>query len=46
MEAPQRIELTLEEQNQLKEWVRQSGLSADDQRILCGVYIELLMSFK
>lgn len=37
MEAPKRIELTLEEQNQLKERVRQSGLSADDQRILLGI---------
>jgi hypothetical protein len=37
MKAPKRIELTLEEQNQLKERVRQSGLSVDDQCILLEI---------
>lgn len=37
MGVPQCIELTLEAQRQLKNRVRQSGLSADDQRILLGI---------
>lgn len=37
MAAPKRIELTIDEQNQLKERIKQSQLNADDQNILLGM---------
>lgn len=37
MAAPKRIELTLDEQRQLKERLKESNLSTDDQQILLGL---------